>query len=182
MSDLLAFLGQKADALRTRKARIEAGELGPNELSAQVSAEGGSGVRRIRIRDFQLITDSPPDFAGYDLGPTSPELQLGSLGSCLVHSFLIQAAALGIAVETVDVEVTGILDARAGHESYPEVPISPHNIQYVLRIKSSASNEEIAKLHANVQRFCPILNLLRQPQTIVGRIECNPQTASSRPR
>jgi hypothetical protein len=77
MSHLNEYPVQRHAALFERKGRIEAGKLGPSPLAASVSAEGRSGVRRIRIRDFQVISDSPPDFAGYNLGASSPELQLG---------------------------------------------------------------------------------------------------------
>ncbi|EEF22656.1 conserved hypothetical protein, partial [Ricinus communis] len=92
MTSLNHYLSEKRSAVLAREALIEAGNAGPNALAARVSAEGRSGVRRIRIRDHQVISDSPPDFAGYNLGPSSPELQLGVLGSCVTHIFLIQAA------------------------------------------------------------------------------------------
>lgn len=44
----------------------------PHKLRARTKAEERSGVRRIRIRHHQILSDSPPDFAGYDLGPASP--------------------------------------------------------------------------------------------------------------
>ena len=50
-------------------------------LTAQVTAEGGSGIRRVRIRDFQIITDAKTAMAGYDLGPRAPEVLLGALGT-----------------------------------------------------------------------------------------------------
>lgn len=86
MSNLTEYLAQKRDALLRRKAHARSGEASPLKLQAQAHAEGRSGVRRIRIRDFQVISDSPPDFAGYDLGPSSPELLLGALSSCLTHT------------------------------------------------------------------------------------------------
>ncbi len=89
MSTLIEYLAQKRQALLDRRRRIADGSLGPVPLKARATAEGRSGVRRIRVRDFQVVTDSPPDFAGYDLGPSSPELVLGALGSCLNHSYLI---------------------------------------------------------------------------------------------
>jgi hypothetical protein len=92
MSTLREYLGQKRAALLARREAAKTNGQGPNTLQAKVTAEGRSGVRRIRIRDFQILSDSPPDFAGYNFGPGSPELQLGVLGSCLTHIFLIQAA------------------------------------------------------------------------------------------
>jgi len=136
-----------------------------------LSAEGRSGIRRIRIRDFQTITDSPPDFAGYDLGPSSPELQLGVLGSCLTHSFLIQAALLKVPVDTLEVEVAGQIDARATHPAHKDIPVFPHDLSYVVHIASPASSDEIDKLGAAVEQNCPILNLLKKPQLITARID-----------
>jgi uncharacterized OsmC-like protein len=140
-------------------------------LAARVSVEGRSGVRRIRIRDHQIVTDSGPDFAGYDLGPSSPELQLGVLGSCLAHSYLIQAARLGVPVETIAVDLSGQLDARAGAPGHETVPVSPHALAYTVRIVSPAAPEAVARLEAEVARACPILNLLKAPQDIHGTVE-----------
>ena len=111
MSNLNEYLGQKREAVLLRNAR-DPQTVEPVKLRAQVSAEGRSGVRRIRIRDHQVVSDSPADFAGYDLGPSSPELLLGSLGSCLTHIFLIKAAELQLPLESLQVEIEGDLDAR----------------------------------------------------------------------
>ncbi|MGK9230901.1 OsmC family protein [Inquilinus limosus] len=173
MSTLNEYLGQKHEAIAARQARIAAGEAGPRTLTARVRAEGRSGVRRIRIRDFQVISDSEADFAGYDLGPSSPELQLGVLGSCLTHTFLIQAAALGVSLESLELEVTGTIDPRAGSPGFEDVPIYPHGLRYAVSIASPAAEAEIEALREAVERNCPILNLLRRPQAIAGEIRLN---------
>ena len=168
-ADLNEYLSEKREAIIRRTAASESAQ--PTVLRASISAEGRSGVRRIRIREHQVISDSPADFAGYDLGPSSPELQLGVLGSCVTHVFLIQAAKLGVPLDALAVEVQGQLDGRAGREGFEDVPIWPHNISYTVRITSPASEAELAELHAAVERSCPILNLLINPQQIHGRIE-----------
>lgn len=171
MTSLNEYLAEKRAAVAARETRIEAGSLGTVPLSAEVSVEGRSGVRRIRIRDHQVVTDSPPDFAGYNLGPGSPELQLGILGSCLAHSYLIQAARLGVPLDAIDVTVSGQLDARAGRPGFEAVPVHPHDLAYTVRIVSPASREAVARLEAEVDRACPILNLLRSPQTVRGTLD-----------
>lgn len=170
MSTLIEYLDQKRRALLERRARIADGRLGPVALSARATAEGRSGVRRIRVRDFQVLTDSPPDFAGYDLGPSSPELQLGVLGSCLNHSYLIQAAALEVPIDSIEVEVEAVLDPRALSAGFESTPVYPQNISYVVKIASSAPEARIEQLRAAVERACPILNLLKNPQTIAGSV------------
>jgi uncharacterized OsmC-like protein len=177
MSSLLEYLEQKRRALLERRARIAEGRLGPAALKANVTAEGRSGIRRIRIRDFQVISDSPPDFAGYDLGPSSPELQLGVLGSCLNHSYLIQAAALEIPLHFIEVEVEGTIDPRAGSPGFETTPVYPQNISYVVKIVSSASEADLERLQVAVERACPILNLLKNPQIVAGRIVVTEPTA-----
>jgi uncharacterized OsmC-like protein len=175
MSTLREYLVQKREAILARRAKAAAGD-GPTEplqLAATVKAEGRSGVRRIRIRDFQILADTPADFAGYNFGPGSPELQLGVLGSCLTHIFLIQAADRQVPLDSLEVDVNAEIDYRAGQPGFEEVPVFPHNIRYTVRLDSPASPEEIAELHQAVERVCPILNLLLNPQTITGTIVQN---------
>ncbi len=182
MSTLNDYLAQKRDALAERKLRLESGALEATPLAARVSAEGRSGIRRIRIRDFQVITDSPPDFAGYDLGPSSPELQLGVLGSCLTHSYLIQAALLEVPVESLEIELSGQIDPRSGRPGFEDVPVYPHDLSYTVHIVSSASEDDIDRLRVEVERFCPILNLLKQPQSVRAEIDHQrPHSAASAP-
>jgi len=179
MSDLIDYLAQKRSAWLERRQRIAAGSLGPAALKARAIAEGRSGVRRIRIRDFQLVSDSPPDFAGYDLGPSSPELQLGVLASCLNHSYLIQAAATQTPIDSIEVEVEATIDPRAGSPGHEATPVNPQNISYVVNIVSAASAEQIEDLRRRVEVSCPILNLLKNPQTLVGRVDLRHAAAAA---
>ncbi|MFG3417570.1 OsmC family protein [Micromonospora sp. NPDC049460] len=167
MSNLREYLSQKRAALTARRA---APDRGPVPLRARVTAEGRSGVRRIRIRDFQVISDSGPDFAGYDLGPGSPELQAGVLGSCVTHIFLIKAAELEIPLDSLTVDVQAEYDPRAQEPGNSEVPVHPYDFRYEVQVASPAPDEDLARLHAEVQRVCPILNLLRNPQEISGSL------------
>jgi uncharacterized OsmC-like protein len=171
MSGLQDYLLAKRKALLERREHARThGPGGLHTLSARVKAEDRSGIRRIRIRDFQIISDSGPDFAGYNLGPGSPELQMGVLGSCLTHIFLIQAADRQVPLDSLEVEVTGQQDPRANTPGFEHIPVYPHNINYTVHITSSASDNQLAELLAAVERVCPILNLLVNPQTITGSI------------
>jgi len=169
MSNLNEYLDQKRGALTEQRKRAQDDSvIAPR--SVKVRAEGRSGVRRIRIRDFQIITDSPPDFAGYDLGPSSPELVLGALGSCLTHSYLIQAADLGVPLDSLEVEVTARQDPRAGLIGRSH-PVFPDGISYTVRIESPASAAETKRLREAVEKACPILNFLQAPKAIKGVLE-----------
>ncbi len=181
MSTLREYLVQKREAVLARGNRIREGSLSATPLAATAIAEGRSGVRRIHIRDHRVITDSPPDFAGYDLGPSSPELQLGILASCLNHSFLIQAALHDVPIDSIGVEVTGRIDPRAGTPGHELTPVYPHDLRYTVAISSPASEADIATLTDAVDRTCPILNLLRGPQRVEGRIVVRFPDVTTRP-
>ncbi|WP_025848013.1 OsmC family protein [Paenibacillus ehimensis] len=169
MSTLNEYLVQKREAsLQRSEQALKQPETARQAIKANVRAAGRSGVREIRIRDFQIISDSPPDFAGYNLGPSSPELQLGVLGSCLTHITLIQAAERGVSLESLEVEVTGEQHVLAGQPGFEHIPIYPHNIRYKLHIVSSESEQTIAELHEAVERVCPIFHLLKNPQEVEG--------------
>lgn len=171
MSTFREFLVQKRAALLERRAEAEANPaVQAFEIKANVEAAGRSGVRRINIRQFQILSDSGPELAGYSFGPGSPELQLGVLGSCLTHIFEIQAALNEIVLDSLSVEITGNIDRRSGQPGFENVPFWPHNIHYTVTLESPESDERIAFLHAEVERTCPILNLLLNPQTIEGTV------------
>lgn len=161
---------KRAALLARRETQRTAPVTEPHRLRALTKAEERSGVRRIRIRHHQILSDSPPDFAGYDLGPASPEIQLGVLSSCLTHIFLIQAADLRIPLDSLEVEVQADQDPRAGQPGFEHVPIYPHDITYTVHITSPAGKERIRELHETVERKCPIYNLLINPQSITGRV------------
>jgi uncharacterized OsmC-like protein len=171
MSTLREYLKQKREALLLRRQQVLASGDALKTLKASARAEGRSGVRRIKIRDFQVISDSEADFAGYDLGPSSPELQLGALASCLTHIYLIQAAEQQIPLDSLEVEITGQLDLRGGRPGFEHIPVYPHKLEYTVHIDSPSTPEQIEALTKEVERVCPVLNLLRNPQEIEGTVK-----------
>lgn len=164
------YLSHKRRAVLARQQRIADGSAQATPLHAHVSAEGRSGIRRLRIREHQVISDSPYDFAGFNLGPSSPELQLGVLGTCVTHIFEIQAALLQVPLDSIEVDVHGTIDPRGGHPGHESTPIWPHNIHYEVQVASSASDAQLNELFAAVEKNCPILNLLRNPQQVIGTL------------
>ncbi len=181
MTTLREYLGLKRQAYQALKEKARAPDYRPNDIVARVTVEGRSGVRRIRIRDFQILTDSPPGFVGYDLGPSSPEVALGSLGSCLAHTWLIQAAAHELPLDAVEVEVRGRIDLRNGEAGHEDIPPEPHGIGFIVTLTTDAPQTAIDTVAAAVERACPILNLLRRPQQVVAQVNRIGPAASKAP-
>ena len=91
--------------------------------------------------------------------------------SCLTHIFLIHAADRQVPLDNLEVEVTAQMDPRANQPGFEHVPVYPHTISYTVHVTSSAADAQLAELHQAVERVCPILNLLVNPQEITGRID-----------
>ncbi len=168
MSEWKRFLTRRLWAKRLTMATA-APVAGPRTVAARVRAEGCSGIQTIHIREFHLLSDGDPACAGFHVGPTSPELQLGALGSSLTDTFLNQAAEQGVPVDRIEVEITGTVDLRSTSRGEPACQC-PQDIRYTVHLRSSAPADQIAALHAAVERVCPVLNLLVRPQAIQGRI------------
>ncbi len=170
MPDLSDYLDFKAQRIATMRERLAAPDAQPFPLEATARVAGGSGVRPVRVREFTIVTDSGPALAGYDLGPTAPELLLSALASCLAHTFLIVAASRGLRYEALEVTVRAMIDFRGVLEVDPMIPTIPQSLSYEARLSSSASDTELAAVQHDVERLCPVLGALTQPILVSGAV------------
>lgn len=150
----------------------------PLKLTASVAAESRTGVRRLRIRNFQFLSDGARVTAEYNLGPGSWPTVVGVLGSAVAQDFLIQAALKGIPLDELEVVFTsqpGAAPTKSGNRV-----VYPRNLAYTVYIVSPASDAELETLRQTVERVSPVLNLVSQPQTIAhGKLFYN-QTPAKR--
>lgn len=185
MTDLRPYLERKTAAMQARTADWTAAraggaaDAGVITLSASSRLAGVTGVRPTRAGAHLVISDSAPGLAGHALGPTAPELLLGALASCLVHTYVIQAVLLELPLASVEVEIEARLDMAAtiGMDGPPP---RLQDMIYRARVESSASAEAVEWLHAAVEANCPVLNTLRQPGD-VRRLPADENGATAAP-
>jgi uncharacterized OsmC-like protein len=164
MAKLQPYLDTKASVLAQRRADFDADPAAARvSIKATSYVAGNTGVRPVRMGEYTVISDSAPGLAGNSLGPSSPEMLLGALASCLVHTYLLQATLLNIPLDHVEIEVHGMLDMTGVVGlPYPE-PIQLQQLRFVPHITSPASVADIQRLHDGVERSCAVLNTLRAP-------------------
>lgn len=164
---LRAYLHQKADAMRAAAARRPQGDDWREQVEAVCVADDLTGVRRLRIRDWQMLSDSGADFGGWGLGPSSPELLCGVLSTCLTHTYLIGAATLGIPLERVQVRVSADNNDAAFLDLATTDPPLPFNITAHVELHApDASPEQCTRLHQYAGERCPLTRLLRTPNPV----------------
>lgn len=167
MAKLDPYLQHKAQVLAERREQFTANpESALVRLKATSQVAGNTGVRPVKMGDYIVISDSAPGLAGNSLGPSSPEMLLGALASCLIHTYLLQACLLEIPLDHVEVTIEGALN-MAPVVGLPQAePIKMEGLSYTPVVTSPAPPAAIERLHTAVEQGCAVLNTLRSPMTV----------------
>ena len=106
-----------------------------------------SGFRSVvdNGRAHSVVVDLPKNQGGEDLGPTALELALMSLAGCIGTIFAIVAGKRKLSYEGFRVELEG----EKGEKTIEK-------IRGVLRIKTSASREEVETALKLTMEICPV--------------------------
>jgi uncharacterized OsmC-like protein len=172
-TSLRQYLANKAAAMSRAAKSFSSGESVRETIAAECVASDLTGVRRVRMRDFQLISDSGAAFGGFGLGPSSPEILLGVLASCLTHTYLIGAAQRNIPLDRVQVRFEAENNDAAFLGLSTDDPPYPFNIRAVVRVESGAAQEELKELHDYAAQTCPLTRLVRESLPVQISIEAD---------
>jgi uncharacterized OsmC-like protein len=158
-SPLRTYLAVKHDAIQAQSARPAT----PTAIHAKVTAESRSGVRRLRIGptgEFQYISDSGRDYAGYNLGAGSWDSLVGTLASAVADEYIVQAAAQSVPLDGLDVVFTSIPERKSETLAYP------NNLSYVAYIDSPATDAQLQALKRAVHENSSAIDLVTRPQQV----------------
>ena len=137
MAKLDSYLARKAAAVQQRQADFRANPgAAVVTLTATSKVAGITGARPTRMGETVVISDSGPGLAGHALGPTAPEMLLGALASCLVHTYLLQAVLLNIPIDHVEVSTSGTLDYATVVGLPYDQPPRMQNLNYTAQVES----------------------------------------------
>ncbi len=154
------------DHLKAKKQAIVAAQKQdavPTHLHAHVIAEGRSGVRRLRIGDkeqFQWLSDSPRNGAGFNLAPGSWESLVAMLSSAVADEYVVQAALKDIPLDSLDIVFTSIPQRKSATLAYP------NNLSYEAYIQSPVSDAKLEELKAAVHANSSVIDLVTQPHQV----------------
>lgn len=121
-----------------------------------------SGVKTtLRVRDFPpIVMDEPEQLGGTDEGANPMEYVLAALSGCTSVMISLIAQEKNFLFSGVDFENIGYIDLR-GLQGVSGV--SPHfqKVRFEVVISTEESNERIAELKDEVEKRCPVYNLLK---------------------
>ena len=145
-------------------------DFGKFSYTVDTHWEGGV-LCKARVRnEHSLVIDEKPIMGGCDLGVSPVELVLVALGTCQEIMYSVTASRMNIELEECDVKLTAELDVRGmlGVKGEGEACPGFTNIDYVTKIKSNASSEQLDNLVKTVEKQCPVLDMLTRGVKING--------------
>jgi uncharacterized OsmC-like protein len=116
-----------------------------------------------RAQSFVLVADEPEVLLGEDNGPNATEAVLHALAACLNASFIYNAAAQGVAIEELELEMEGNLDLHGFLGMDPNVRNGFEQINVMFKVKSDAPREKIAELVELAQQRSPVFDVVTHP-------------------
>lgn len=137
----------------------------PLKLSGTVTAVSRTGIRRLRIRDFQLLSDGDRTTAEFNLGAGSWPSVVGALGSALAGDYLMQAAIKGIPIDELELVFTSKPGAAPSQSTGARVTY-PRNLRYIVFIQSPATDAQLEDLKNTVERVSPVYHLVADAQNV----------------
>ncbi|KPV41926.1 osmotically inducible protein C [Thiohalorhabdus denitrificans] len=116
-----------------------------------------------RSEPIVLDSDEPPVLLGENKGANAVETVLHALASCMSVGFAYNAAAQGIRVDGMEMDLEGDIDLHGFLGLSESTRPGYENIRLSCRIKTDASEDKLAELSEQVQKTSPVLDILRNP-------------------
>ncbi|MFT2158100.1 OsmC family protein [Pseudomonas putida] len=103
-------------------------------------------------RHFEIAADEPEQLLGANSAPNPQELLMAALNACLSVGYVANAAAMGIKVNSLEIEADGKLDLRGFLGLNESVNPGYDEVSYIVRIDTDAPKERVEELHKVVTK------------------------------
>jgi len=164
----------KSGVMRDDKKIRTAIERITRTLEQKPSFGLGTGVSKTRIVDgltcevregnWTFKVDMPEQAGGNAAGPTPGVYGRAALGSCLAIGYIMQAAQLGVPIDSLEVEVQADYDDGALFGTAQDVPPGYLEVRYSVTVDSEADEEDIMRVLDNADLHSPYLDIFNRAQ------------------
>ncbi|MFV2031821.1 MAG: OsmC family protein [Gammaproteobacteria bacterium] len=127
--------------------------------------------------DWTLKSDMPAQVGGTETGPTPGVFGRAALGSCLAMGYMLWASKLEVPIDSLEIEVQADSD-DGGMFGTSDSPAGYTEVRYIVRVTSSASEEEIYRVLDAGGEHDPYLDIFSRAIPCKRTVEINqPETA-----
>jgi uncharacterized OsmC-like protein len=157
---------QRIRDISERNVRLLSARPDRGHLTGVTRARMDGGLRCEVAEDgWTLATDMPAKAGGEGTAPTPGMLGRGALASCLAMGITMWGARLGIALESVEVEIQADFDAR-GELGLGDVQAGYAEVRRIVRIESPAAEAALTELVDTAERHSPYLDVFGRAQSL----------------
>jgi uncharacterized OsmC-like protein len=136
-------------------------------LTARGSEAGGPVGCSVDLGRAIQAAEAHVGVGGPGTAACSGDLLLGALAACAQITCQMVATAMGIETERIEVVVEGDLDLRGTLGVDREAPVGFAAIRVRFEIDApGVEPERLASLHEKAERYCTVLQTLREPPPI----------------
>ncbi len=140
-------------------------------LTFRASGKWSGGLRiDAKVRNFSLAYDEPPSLGGKDSAPNPVEGLLAALVGCLGIVVAVVAREKNLPVEDISVEAEGDLDPRGFMGQYDVVRPGFLAVRFNITVKGQLSEKELEDLLREVERRCPVSDVMSNGTKVEGKI------------
>lgn len=132
-------------------------------VSLRPSVGQGTAKTTVRLREgltcdvqdgqWTLVAGMTEKYGGTNAGPNPGVLGRAALGSCLVIGYAMWAARLGVAIDSLEVEVHADYDVRGELGVQDDVRPGYSQIRYIVSVSSPASAEDVERWLDTADRY-----------------------------
>lgn len=144
-------------------------ESGRRPFSATVRWLGGYRTEADLAGAVVVCGDEPTELAGTGTGPSPEDMLLAAVGQCLVVGLAGSAAARGIEIDGLEVEVSGVVNLTAAYGVEPGSP-GFQAVEIVVRLESGTERAELEELVQHALALAPIPNTVQRPVPVTARL------------
>ena len=144
----------------------------------------GTHVTKVRVRDgmtceiedgkWKLVADEVEGLGGNDKGPNPGTFGRAALGSCLAIGYAMSAAALGVSLASIEVDIETDYDARGMFDVDDNVSPGWSGIRYYVRVESSAGEEAVMRVIEHADKHSPLLDGFARAHAIQRHVQISP--------
>ena len=154
---------------RSARFNVKTKWAGQTRSVATVSQYWLGGVAH--QRDFEIAADEPTQLLGQNSAPNPQELLMAALNACLTVGYVVNAAAMGITVHSLEIETDGELDLRGFLGLDDNVNPGYDEVSYVVRLQTDVPRERLEQLHAVVTKTSVNLANFSKAIRMVSKLE-----------
>lgn len=121
----------------------------------------------------EFYFDEPAAVGGNNSSPSPSNYVLASLGACQEIVYAVTASIMNIKIENITTVVEGKVDMRGILGLSNEISSGFQEVLFHTKISSPENTETLKRLIDAVERQCPVLDSLRRPIDVKGKVTIN---------